>query len=545
MKKTAAFINGVIYTVDCDNNVKEAMIIRDGRITDIGSTGQILKSFEQDGKIIDLKGQTVLPGICDSHMHIQDVGGKNGIILNLFGKTKKEVLDTVEERAKTLEKGQWIIGRGWNQNNWKNNALPTKEDLDAVAPDNPINLIRYCCNAFWCNSLALQFAEITPTLVKEKEFQTNEKGEAYGIVTGKNCKYIQEAIPGFTREECASMIKEAEYQALSVGITTLMDKGAGRILRNVPRHGRQMIEVTEELHKKDDLKIRVYQAIIGYDETLENIFKNGVIEREHGGKFTMRCVKLWNDGAFGPRSAWITEDYIDQAGNRGEGEFTDDELVYLFKRADDMGLQIAIHTIGDAATTQALDCYEKAFADSLTKDRRFILDHCIIPNEHDIERIVKYNIIASVQFCQFSSDMDTIGGALSKKLLSRFWPWKKIIDMGGLVVNGSDAPADPMNPFEGLYVAVTRKSLRGVNLVEEPPYQTISRLEALKTYTINSAYCRYQDEVTGSLEVGKDGDFIVIDKDYFECDEEDIKNIKVLSTYIDGEEVLVGPCFSH
>lgn len=537
MKKTVAFINGIIYTIDNQNSVKEAMIICDGRITDLGSTAQILNVFEGDGEIIDLKGQTVLPGLCDSHMHIQDVGGKKGIILNLFGKTKKEVLDIVEEKVKTLKKGEWIIGRGWNQTKWDDSSLPTKEDLDAVAPDNPVNLIRYCCNAFWCNSLALEFAKITPILVKEKNFQTNEKGEAYGIITGKNCKYIQEAIPAFSKEECAAMIKEAEYQALSVGITTLMDKGAGRILRNVPRHGRQMIEVTQEMHKKDDLKIRVYQAIIGYDETLETIFKNGYIEREHGGKFTMRCVKLWDDGAFGPRSAWITEDYVDQPGNRGEGEFTDGELVYLFKRADDMGLQIAIHTIGDAATTQVLDCYETAFADSLTKDRRFIIDHCIIPNENDVERILKYNIIASMQFCQFSSDMDTIGGVLSKNLLSRFWPWKEIMDRGGVVVNGSDAPADPMNPFEGLYVAVTRRSLSGLNLVEEPPYQKISRFEALKTCTINSAYCRYQDEFTGSLEVGKDGDLIIIDKDYFKCEEEDIKNIKVIKTYIDGEEV--------
>lgn len=532
-----AFINGIIYTMDDGNSVKEAMIIRDGKITDIGSTAQILSAFDEGGEVIDLKGQTALPGICDSHMHIQDVGGKIGIILNLFGKTKKEVLDIVAARVKILKKGEWIIGRGWNQTKWDDDSLPTKEDLDAVAPDNPVNLIRYCCNAFWCNSLALKFAKITPTLVKEKNFQTNEKGEAYGIVAGKNCKYIQEAIPGFTKEECVAMIKEAEYQALSVGITTLMDKGAGRILRNVPRHGRQMIEVTEEMHKRDDLKVRVYQAIIAYDETLEDIFEKGYKEREHNGKFTMRCVKLWDDGAFGPRSAWITEDYVDQPGNRGEGEFTDEELVYLFKRADDMGLQIAIHTIGDAATTQALDCYEKAFADSLHKDRRFIIDHCIIPNENDVERIIKYNIIASVQFCQFSSDMDTIGGVLPKKLLSRFWPWKEIMDKGGVVVNGSDAPADPMNPFEGLYVAVTRKSLSGVNLVEEPPYQKISRLEALKTYTINSAYCRYQEKFTGSLEVDKDGDLIIIDKDYFRCDEEDIKNIKVIKSYIDGEEV--------
>ena len=198
-------------------------------------------------------------------------------------------------------------------------------------------------------------------------------------------------------------------------------------------------------------------------------------------------------------------------------------------------MQIEVHTIGDASTTQVLDCYEAAFADALDKDRRFIIDHVHVPKPEDIVRMGRLNIINSTQFIQFSDDMGFLPEVLPEEMLPRVYPWRAVLDAGCRIVNGSDM--EPVSPFLMLYVAIARKNEQGVNTLEEEPLQKLTRLEALRSCTTDAAYAMFMEERIGSLEAGKYADFIFLDRDYFACPEEEIRDIRVEATYISGQPV--------
>ena len=537
MKKSTLYVNGRIYTMDPDNTVYEAMAVEDGRIVRLGTTKELMEEMAPDQELEDLKGCPVLPGMCDCHVHM-DMTGAIMVAIDAAGKGKEELLEEVRMRAQSLEKGKWITGMGWNQDSW-DGKFPTKEDLDAVCPDHPVKLTRCCGHAFWCNSLALELAGFHLDEVSKldpKEYPVNEEGKLLGVLIDGGCKSIEGVLPEDTREDTVSHFKMAEEEALRFGITAVMNKGAGLVTASSTDCGRSAVALEKELFEKEELKIRYYEALAGQDEYFDDCFKDGLhIDLCHG-KFTLRSIKLFGDGAFGARSAWISRDYRDQPGKRGFGILTDEEMIRLFKRADEKNVQISIHSIGDVSIKQILDCYETAFADSLHKDRRFCIEHCHLPSDEDLARIVSYGIIFSTQFLQLSLDMDVIPGILPDALLKRLYIWRTVVEKGVIVTNGSDSPCSTMNPFESMHTAVTRLSERGTNTFEEKPYkEALTRLQALRAYTTTAAYSMFKEKELGSLECGKLADFVVTDKDYFTCVEEEIQKIRVLKTYIGGE----------
>lgn len=537
MKMSTLYVNGRIYSMDRNNTVYEAMVVEDGKIVKLGTTEELMAEKTADQVLEDLKGCPVLPGICDCHVHMETTGAVM-LAINATGKSKDELLAEVKEKAKDLAPGKWITGMGWNQDTW-DGKFPSKEELDAVCPDHPVKLTRCCGHAFWCNSLALKLAGFNldeVSTLDPQEYPVNEEGKLLGILIDGGCKLLEEALPAETKEDKIAHFKIAEKEALRLGITTIMNKGAGLVTASSPNCGRNAVAIEKELFEKEELKIRYYESLSGQDEYFDDCFEDGIQIDQCHGKFTLRSIKLFGDGAFGARSAWLTRDYRDQPGKRGFGILTDEEMIRLFKKADEKNVQISIHSIGDASIKQILDCYEIAFADSLHKDRRFCIEHCHLASDEDLARIISYNIIFSTQFLQLSLDMDVIPGILPDALLKRLYTWRTVVEKGVIVTNGSDSPCSTLSPFESLHTAVTRLSERGVNTFEEKPFkEALTRMQALRAYTTTAAYSMYKEDELGSLECGKLADFIVTDKDYFTCTDEEIAKIRVLRTYIGGE----------
>ena len=326
-----------------------------------------------------------------------------------------------------------------------------------------------------------------------------------------------------------------ESFCLSQGVTTIMEKGAGAQSPLSVDGSQSVVELLHDLYKKEELNLRIHEAVIGLDSYVDECFHPGWISRFYDDHLTVGSIKLWSDGALSAHSAYLSEDYYDQPHHRGNCKFTDEELISLFQKFDRLGVQIEIHAIGDAATTQILNCYEAAFADCLDRDRRFIMDHVHVPQEEDIWRMAKLNIINSTQYIQFAADMELLPKVLPAAMIKRVYPWRSVLDAGCRLVNGTDM--DLVSPFLMMYIAITRRNENGVNTLEKKPYQTLSRMEALRSCTTDAAYAMFMEEQLGSLEPGKHADFILIDRDYFHCPIDDIKKIIVQKTYIDGELV--------
>ncbi len=538
MKNHIIYKNGRIYTLDSKERVLEAMEIKDGRIINIGSNIEFFHK-NSDAEIIDLDGAVVLPGICDCHVH-PVIFGSTSLGIDAYDKTKEAILEEVSEMAKTLPESKWIVGMGWNQDYWTDSSFPTKEELDAVAPNHAVKLTRYCGHASWCNSKALKLAGLDGIFdpsVKDEGILLDATGHLAGTIYRNHCKMVDDAKTTYDEEDHKLMLKATQKEFLKNGITSAIDKGAGAEAPLSTDCGRKAISALKSLYESGEMKCRFYEEVVVSDEFLEDCYSNGPEISLYDDKFTLRGIKLWADGAMGARSAWLSEDYKDRKGFRGNPQYSDEELIKIFKDADKHGYQVSIHAIGDATSKQVIDCYEKAFVGDLYKDRRFMIEHFHIPTNEDVARLLKYNIILSTQFIQFSSDMKALSNILPDHMLQRIYPWREVLDGGGVLCSGSDVPIDAPLPFPALYSAVTRKSVEGVNCLETPPYKSLTRLEAIRAFTTAAAYTMFKEDVLGSLEKGKHADFIVIDKDYFQCAEEEIKDIQVLKTVIAGEEV--------
>ena len=535
MKAERIFINGNIYTMDDEHPRAEAIAVSGQTLLYVGSEAEAMAMKDEGTEVVDLQGKTVLPGICECHGHLMSVAAGDDI--DAAGKTKEEILALVKECAQEKPKGQWITGHGWNQDFWEVPEFPMKEELDAVAPDHPVSLNRYCGNAIWCNSLALSLAGLNAETVKgeSQEYLLNDEGELLGVLVGPTANSINAVIPEPTLSQKKKMILGAQETMFRYGVTSFMNKGAGITSTFASDCGREITELIHGLYDEGLLKFRLYDALVGTDEYFEDVFAQGPVVNEHDDRYTMRCIKLWEDGAMGPRTAWLSADYRGREGHRGNQKISREDLLRLFRKADERGIQIAVHTIGDAASQLVLDCYEEVFGDSGEKDRRFLIEHFHMPSPEDVRRLVDNQIIMSTQFIQFASDVNVVGNILPDELIPQLYPWRKVWDLGGIVCNGSDVPGDPLNPFPNLYVGITRLDLNGNNVLESTEGKTLTRFQALQSCTVNAAYAQFREKELGSLTPGKLADFIVIDRDYFTCPVEEIKEIQVEQTFVGGE----------
>lgn len=523
--------NARIYTFDPGDTVMESgafAISAEGEILALGDSEPMVRTF-QTAQQIDLQGQTVLPGLIDSHGHLYGLA-VSFTRANLVGtESKAEVLTRLREFAKDLPEGDWLLGRGWDQNDWPEQAFPSKQDLDSEFPDRPVWLERIDGHANWGNGVALAQADRDFSGDWQMEgghIHRDEHGEATGIFVDRAVSLVESVIPETSDEVIDAALDLATETLASLGLTGVHDPGINQAV----------IELYSKKIREDKFPVRVYAMADGIGGTLDWLCASGPL-RHPSGRLQMRSVKLFGDGALGSRGAALLEEYSDDPGNRGLLFAEQQVMEEQVRRVMSCGLQAGVHAIGDAANRQVLDAYEQVAAEFPENPGRHRIEHAQVLHIDDIARFSELGIIAAMQPIHATSDMYWAVDRLGEERAGGAYAWRSLLDSGALLAFGSDFPVEQVDPMLGIFAALTRQDLKGWPAGGWFPEQRLSREEAIRAFTLDAAYSAFMENEVGSIEVGKRADFIVLDQDILQVPAEQIPQTRVLQTWLDGERV--------
>ena len=475
---------------------------------------------------IDGNGRTLLPGLTDGHAHLYNYGFLQQS-LNLVGTPSlTESLLKIDAYAKDNPHARWILGRGWNQVIWPIKEFPSAADIDAVVSDRPVLLDRIDGHAVWANSKAMEIAGITddtPDPTGGKIIR-DANGKATGIFIDKAEDLLKARIPKPDWDEIREVYRAAFAGLLPYGMTGVHDAGV-----NIKE-----VEVLISMADDGELGLRVYGMIAGADDNLDQM--KTPLKRYANDMLDIRTVKIYSDGALGSRGAAMIEPYSDDPENRGLPFFTTEELTGQAHKANYMGFQVAIHAIGDHGNRMSLDAFD-AVQGGKPSPLRNRIEHAQIIALDDIPRFAELGVIAAMQATHATSDMNMAEDRVGPYRIKGGYAWRRLLESGAVLANGSDFPVELANPWHGLYASITRKSREGLPEGGWYADQALTRAEALHSFTLANAYAAHQEEYLGSLEAGKWADFILIDRDYFEVPEPEIDDIEVLETWVAGKKV--------
>lgn len=535
---------GTIYTVNDKEPVAEAVAVRGDTIVFVGSSSEALKQFKDDStRLIDLKGQILTPGFIEGHGHMMGVG-YNELDLNLMDvKSYDELIQRVKEAAAKARPGEWILGRGWHQDKWEEKpavlikGFQTHHALSAVTPDNPVFLRHASGHAALANAKAMEIAGINQ-LSRESLKQISEEGgeiirdelgNPTGIFNELAMSLISKHIPANEEDRAARALELAIQACWKNGITSFHDAGATR----------ESIALFRQFKETGKLGVRLYVMLTGWDRDLVyEWFKRGPeIDAQHW--LTIRAVKLNCDGALGSRGAWLLEPYSDRPGFYGMATYPMDSVLAVSRAALKAGFQVCAHAIGDRANREILNRYEQAFRENpQVTDHRFRIEHAQHLHPDDIPRFGKLKVFPAMQAIHMSSDrpwaIDRLG---EKRIKEGAYMWQALLQSGAVIINGTDAPVEPLNPVACFYASVTRKTLKGQPEGGYEPEQKMSRQQALRSYTLDAARGAFEENIKGSVEPGKLADFTVFSKDIMNIPENEILQTEITMTIIGGKVV--------
>jgi hypothetical protein len=528
-------MNGNIYTGNERAPHAEAIAVKAGRIVFVGSNADAKTLQKTATRVIDLGGKTVVPGLTDSHCHIFGIGERE-MNLNLEGaNTLEDFLGRVKERAAKTERGKWITGRGWIETFWQPPQFPNRNDLDKIAPDNPVWLTRADGHAAIANSAALNMARIdknTPNPFGGEILKDKQSGEPTGMLLDHAQELVAKNIPKPTEAERAQAFLLGVKREIELGWCQIQN--AGSYLADIER--------MRDAFEAGKVKIRVYNAVYGPGPAAESLLREGITLNRHEHRFTQRTIKVIFDGALGSRGAALLEPYTDAPETSGYLTQKESELQPMFEQALERGVQVETHAIGDRANRVILDLYERAFKSVPAEKRRireprWRVEHAQILSAQDIPRFSKLGVIASMQPSHAISDLFFATSRLGKERLAGAYAWQSLIKSGATITGGSDAPVERGEPMIEFYAAVARKSVKGFSGEGWHPEQALSREQALKMFTAWPAYAAFEEKEKGSIEVGKLADLTVLSKDIMKIPEPEILTTKCKMTVIGGEVV--------
>lgn len=531
---------GTIVTLDDERPEVEAVLIREGRISAMGGLEQVmLEPGAHEAEQFDLQGQVMFPGFVDGHAHLVGIG-MNQLQADLMGTDSYlAVVQEVERfvRDNPVQPGDWILGRGWDQNDWPEKRFPTHDLLSRYFPENPVVLSRVDGHAILANRLAMELAGVdSATRAPEGgEIKRRADGSPTGVFIDNAEGLIMQHVPEPSDAQVEQAIRLAAAELQSKGILGIHDAGIDQ----------RAVEICQRLAAADELGIRVYGMVPGSStEQLDAWLERGPLI-DPTGKVTVRAIKLYADGALGSRGAALLEDYSDQAGNRGLLVTPAERIEEVAGRALEAGFQVCTHAIGDRANQLALDAYESALqahqqAGGSIEDHRFRIEHAQVIAPEDIPRFRQLGVIPSMQTQHQTSDMPWAEDRLGPQRVRGAYAWRSLLETGVVICGGSDAPVERLNPILAFQAAVSRSDAAGMPEGGWYPEQRMTRHEALLHLTTWPAFASFEEEIAGKIAPGYRADFTVLDADLRAIPVEQLDTVRVRASIFDGEVVYRG-----
>jgi predicted amidohydrolase YtcJ len=522
-------LNARVYTADVNRLVAEAFAVRGGRIAFVGSTRGALALVGPRTERLDLAGRTVIPGMVDAHAHLLGLGQALRTV-NLVGtRSYDEVIARVVERAKTARPGEWIRGRGWDQNDWADTRFPTHQALSRAVPNNPVYLTRVDGHAALVNAKALELAQVTAATPDPTggRFIRDSAGTPTGVLVDGAQGVVGRVIPAASRAELREQTLAAIAEANRWGLTGIHDAG-------VDADG---IAVYEDLAREGKYDLRNYVMVRSNDSTLDAFMKRGRQIGLYDGRLWIRSIKLVADGALGSRGAALLEPYSDDPGNTGLITTTPERIKSVAVRALKAGFQVNVHAIGDRANRMVLDQFEAAFKEVPVADHRFRIEHAQILRYQDIPRFAELDVIPSMQGSHQTSDMYWVPNRLGWARAQGAYAWRSLLNTGVVIPNGSDFPVEAVNPLISFHSFFTRQDADNFPPGGWMPEQRTTRQEALWSITLWPAYAAFMENESGTLTAGKYADFVVLDQDIMTVAPEDVLKTNVVMTVLGGRVI--------
>ncbi|HOZ87570.1 MAG TPA: amidohydrolase, partial [Bacteroidia bacterium] len=523
--------NAIIYSVDSAFTVREAMAVKNGIILEVGSNAEILGKYTA-AELVDVQKKIIFPGFIDAHCHFVAYGlGLRQV--NLVGTTSfKEIISRVIDFSKTNKSSldntspttansaagndtSWIIGRGWDQNDWSLKQYPTKKELDSIFPYRPVMLTRIDGHAALVNSLALKKAGINgQTKIAGGEILT-AGDQPTGILIDRAVDLVNNVIPQTREEDLSEALMSAQEKCLAFGLTTVDDAGLMK----------SDVDIVDQLQQSGKLKMRMYAMLSDSLPNYDFYLKNGPYKTE---RLNVRAFKFYADGAMGSRGACLFKDYSDKKDWKG---FLLTPRAHFEKYAallNEKGFQMNTHCIGDSALGMVLQVYKK-YCDKKSM-HRWRIEHAQILDEEDFKNF-STDIIPSVQPTHATSDMYWVETRLGKERVKNAYAYRDLLNASGTIALGTDFPVEDISPFKTFYAAVARKDSKGFPESGFQPENALTREQTIRGMTIWAAYSNFEETEKGSLEKGKLADFVIVDTDLMNCEIQEVLKAKVLATY--------------
>ena len=522
-------VNARIYTVDNARPMASALAVRDGRIVFVGSDAEARVLARNTTRVVDLRGRIVIPGMVDAHAHLLGLATSLRNVLLAGSSSYDEVIRRVTERTRATKPGEWVQGRGWDQNIWPDKNFPTHEPLSRATPNNPVVLGRVDGHAILANAMAMRLAGIT-SATKDPEggkIVRLPNGDPSGVFVDNATGLVSSKIPSASDATLRDATLAAIAHANRWGLTGIHDAGEPR----------RAIEIFESLARQGRFNLRNYVMVSDNAGDIRHYTSRGPRNGLYGGRIWVRAIKAYADGAMGSRGAALLAAYSDDPGNVGLLVSQPAHLQQIAELGLRTGFQVSIHAIGDRGNRVALDAFAAALRAVPRADHRFRIEHAQLISPPDIPRFSQLGVIPSMQGSHQTSDMRWAETRVGPQRIRGAYAWRALLNTGVVIPNGSDFPVEHVNPLISFHAAVTRQDATNWPAGGWYPDQVMTRDEALRSMTIWPAYAAFQEKEMGSLTPGKYADFVVLDRDIMQVAPTEILGTRVLATYLGGKIV--------